>query len=350
MQPSIGPLVSALKHQRYQVRSEALQILAGFLKAHEREILLKSAEDPSADVRLAWAELMKDLRWPEAIPSLVKLLKDDRNFSSDYGMIDGPVWSEFYVARAAAHALKEFETLAPTALDELVEAAATANADPFVTCACLSAIAQKDHPRISSLLLSSLTAKGLKGARQYNPMAQAAAWALFDRAMAEKLNTEESELLTAATLHPRPSIAAPALLAIACTSPRNCQTVLAKLEVQDLRFRVELLRVGAAILRENILEGATEFDRSLAALASGSKLQDLGEQGKILESWGQSLKINRDVQGYTSWLVMKAIGLPVKETIENPRKFDLPKRIGIFTTRSLTPARETRGTSRDDEF
>jgi hypothetical protein len=77
-------------------------------------------------------------------------------------------------------------------------------------------------------------------------------------------------------------------------------------------------------------------------------LQELGEQSETLTVWSQSLKVERDVQGYTAWLVTKTFGLPVKEAIENPRKFDLPDRIGIFTTRSLTPFRERGGTSLDD--
>jgi hypothetical protein len=211
----------------------------------------------------------------------------------------------------------------------------------------LSAIAEKDDPRITGVLLTALAAKGLKRLRQYRPLAQAAAWAIFDRAMAGKLDGEDLDLSFVA-LDPRPSIAAPALLAIARASTRNSQIVLATLETQDLFYRVELLRAAAAILHETLLEGAKEHDRSLAALASGATLHELGEQGKTLVTWAESLKSDRDVQGYTSWLVTKTFQLPVKDTIENPRKFDLPERIGIFSTRSLTTFREAQGTSPDE--
>jgi hypothetical protein len=217
----------------------------------------------------------------------------------------------------------------------------------WLTVRFVSAIADKDDPRITGVLLNSLGAQGLKGSRQYRPLAQAAAWALFDRAVAEKLNGEDLDL-TFATLDPRPSIAAPALLATACASARNSQTVLAKLEAENLPYRVELLRAAAATLRETLLGAVRDHDRSLASLASGSTLEQLGEQGKALEAWSRSLETKRDVQGYTSWLVKGAFGLPVNEVIEYPRQFDLPKRIGILTTRSLTPARETGGTSPDD--
>ena len=171
--------------------------------------------------------------------------------------------------------------------------------------------------------------------------------ALFDRAWAGKLGAEHLNL-TLAALHLRPSIAAPALLATACASFRTREIVLARLKAENLIYRIELLCAAAASLRKTLLEGSTECDHSLVALASGATLQELGEQGKTLEVWSRSLKLERDVQGYTSWLVKNAFELPVNETIENPRKFDLPERIGIFTTRALTPFRETHGTSPDD--
>jgi hypothetical protein len=347
MQASVRQILSALKHPRYPVRCEALRVLAGLLKKGERSVLLESARDPAADVRLTWARLMETLCWPEAIPPLVELLKDQRNFSSDYGVVDGPVWSEFRVARAAARSLGAFGELPRGALDAVMAAAVAANADPFVPCACLSAIAKKDDPRITAVLLNSLAVQGLKGSREHRPLAQAGGWALFDRALAGKLDGEGIDL-TFATLDSNPAIAAPALLATSYASARNSQNVLAKLEAENLPYRVELLCAAAATLRETLLEGATERDRSLASLASGKTLQELGEPGEALKAWSQSLEVERDVQGYTSWLVKTALRLPVKEAIEDPRKFDLPERIGVFTMRSLSPARETGRTSPDD--
>lgn len=349
MQSSVSPLLSALKHPCYQVRCEALRFLAKLLNEGERSVLLESAKDPSADVRLTWAVLMETHRWPEALPGLVELLKDQRNFSSDYGMGDGPIWSEFRVARAAAHALEVFENLPRAAVDALLGGATEPNGDPFVPCACLTALAQKNDTRITGVLVNSLGAGGLKRAPQYKPLAQAAAWALFDRAVEGKLNGEDIDL-TFAAVKSHPSFGGPVLLAAACGNARSTETLLAKLEAENLRYRTELLRVAAATLRGTLLEGATERDRTLAALASGRPLQELTEERRALEMWSRSLGIGRDVQGYTSWLVKTAFGLPVKESIHDPRKFDLPKRIGILTMRSLTPARETGRRSPDDGY
>lgn len=347
MQPSVDQLLRAFKHRRYQVRSEALELLVRVLADEERSVLLTSADDPSADVRLTWANLMADLCWPEAVQSLLGLLKDARNFSSDYGMMEGPVWAEFRVARAAAHALEAYGELPPFAVDALLEAAESPNEDPFVACACLSAISKRHDMRISSVLLKALASKGLKGARQYRPLAQAAGWALFDRALMGKLDAEDVDLTTA-TLDVRPSIAAPALLAAACASARTFETVLRRLKSDNLVYRIELLCAASAALRKRLLEGATECDRDLAVLASGGTLHELRDHGKALEKWSRSLKNDRDVQGYTSWLVKRQFDLLVTESIENPRKFDLPERIGILSLRSLTPARERFGREPDD--
>lgn len=347
IQPSVDELLSAFKHSKFQVRCEALEVLVSVLTEEESSVLLTSADDPSADVRLTWAKLMADLHWPEAVESLVRLLKDERNFSSDYGMMEGPVWAEFRVARAAAHALAAYGQLPQFAVNALLEAAESPSDDPFVACACLSAISKRHDTRIVSVLLKALASKGLKGARQYRPLAQAAAWALFDRAQVSKLNAEDVDL-TAATSDVRPSIAAPALLATACASARTREAVLRKLRSDNFVYRIELLCAASAVLRNRLLEGATECDRDLAAFASGSTLHELRDHGKALENWSRSLKNDRDVQGYTSWLVKTQLGLLVTESIENPRKFDLPERIGVFSLRSLTPARERVGREPDD--
>ena len=79
-------LQPALTHKRYQVRRGALRALASNATTEERVSLSAAAADHSADVRLAFAELMEKHRWPEAVDALVKLLGDRRNFASQLGV------------------------------------------------------------------------------------------------------------------------------------------------------------------------------------------------------------------------------------------------------------------------
>ncbi len=89
----------ALKHPRYRARCAALtRLVETSQDTTERSELLSAADDRSADMRLAWAELMKKHRWPEAINSLIRLLGDQRNFSNDPGYVSGPSWPQYSVA------------------------------------------------------------------------------------------------------------------------------------------------------------------------------------------------------------------------------------------------------------
>lgn len=179
-------LREALGHDRYPVRRETLQALVQLGEPQDRDLILGAANDRSADVRLAWARLMEEGRWPEAIVGLANLLRDERDFSSDPGFFRGPSWSEFRVARTAARALGAYDKLPEGTVTALLDAALTESRDPFVACAAIAALANKDDNRISDAIDAALKSTGLKGASEYRPLAQAAAWAMFDRAVANK--------------------------------------------------------------------------------------------------------------------------------------------------------------------
>ena len=117
-------MTDALEHKRYKIRREALRHLVPNATdpAERRRLVTKASGDASADVRLAFANLMEEYKWPESITSLVTLLADDRNFASSIGMRNS--WPRFAVARAAATALGSFEDLPTAAIDELLTFAA----------------------------------------------------------------------------------------------------------------------------------------------------------------------------------------------------------------------------------
>ena len=186
--PRVKPLLKkALKHCRDSVRREALRVLVATEDLHRRRYLLATAADRSAEVRLAFAGLMQDHRWPEAIDALLKLLSDGRNFSVDYGLGGQPWWPEFKVARAAAHALGAYDSLSLTAVERLCEVAEERSPDPFVACAAISALADHDGERIPKVIFAALEGPGLEASPPHRPRAQAAAWAILHRVAVGKV-------------------------------------------------------------------------------------------------------------------------------------------------------------------
>ena len=327
----------ALTHPRYPVRRDAMRHLLPSLQDSERSSLLFLAKDKSADVRLTWAELMSDLQWFEAIPSLIDLLRDTRNFNSDPGFTSGSSWAIHSVARAAAKALGSYSDLPTIASEALLNTVGEENADPFVICASLSALADKDDPRISHALAESLEAPGLEDSPSHRPVAQAAAWALFDRAVAQK-KVSYGPQIEEAILGQSALIAGPKLMALALSSPSELVRIEEKLKPKNFHFRKELLDVAGAVFYGTVTKGAAYPTAELARLAADPAANE--KPDKSLERWSLSLSGQRDVQHFTAWLVHKACKLPITDDPANLRKYDLPERIGYMSMRSLTEYRE----------
>jgi hypothetical protein len=81
---TLALLRQAAAHGRYHVRRFALSTLVKRAEAQDRVSLAIAANDRSAEVRLTWAQLMADYRWPQALDSLVRLLRDKRDFNRDF--------------------------------------------------------------------------------------------------------------------------------------------------------------------------------------------------------------------------------------------------------------------------
>jgi hypothetical protein len=338
---SIGTLYQALAHPRYQVRRSALELLVKTVSLEARKSLVaKAAGDLSADVRLAWAELMKAERWPEAVDSLLLMLEDSRDFSSDRGFGNGPHWSTFRVARAAADALQSFTELNPEQLQRLIASAEdSARRDPFVSCASLLALSNKAGQQSESVLIDALEGAGLDGTQRYRVRAQAGAWSLFDRAVAG-VSIQCIDQITRAARDEQPHIAAPLLLAAGLVRGECRDRLAAELGARRLSARLELLAVGAASVGV-LLAGASPRLAVLSKLAAGTALADLQQdEMNLLVSWSSSLDASNDVEGTTAWVLANFFQLPVRDEAFNARAYDLPERIEVLNLRSFSPARE----------
>lgn len=330
-------ITGALDHKRYKVRREALQRLVPDTTdpAERAQLVTKASGDASADVRLAFADLMAEHRWPESIAALVTLVTDDRNFAISMGM--GNSWPRFAVARAAAAALGKFEALPTAAIDELLAFAAGRSADPFVAAAALLALAKKDDARITPALLTSLDAPGLRDSPIHRPAAQAGAWALFDRANNGKVNDLGSAMAFAVS--DGPNVAGPLLMAAGMLTGSGRTTLLALLERNGHQDRAALVRLAAVASRRADGLALDERGQLLCRLAEdGPALSD--DERSLLEGWSLGLDLDDGFEPYAAWIANKAFDLPLAGDVVDVRAFDLPDTIPVMTMRSMSPYRE----------
>ncbi|TKB24550.1 hypothetical protein FCL47_17060 [Desulfopila sp. IMCC35006] len=336
-------LQQALKHKRYPVRRRAFQELAASATTDERNSLITVANDHSADVRLAFAELMIKELWPEAVDNLLKLLSDRRNYAS-HGYLGGVAqWSKFSVARAAARALGAYESLPAPAINVLLQAAQADNPDPFVTYAALTAIAKQDDTRIVPIMLSALSSPGLDQSPSHRPRSQAAAWAIFDRAISGHSDMLTPDATSVAERDEAP-IAGPLLIAFGIHPSDARETLLSRLKASHQLDREALVRTAAIVV--NNVEGMTLDDREqiLLRLISGETVDSLSPGHRTLvESWSEALDVRSGFGRFIAWIVEKFFNLPLDGEIGDIRAYILPERIGVMNLRSLSPFREEDG-------
>jgi hypothetical protein len=334
-------LMKALKHKRYKVRRKALRHLVPIATAEDRPELVATSRDHSADIRVAFANLMEEYQWPEAIDALISLLSDTRDFASH--LAPAPSWSRYGVARAAAWALGAYENLPNHAIDALLEAAGVESADPFVASAALRALARQDDDRIVPTLLAALESRGLNGAGSYRPRAQAAAWALLDRVTDEKLSALGT---TAARVAERddPAVAGPLLVAFGVLGGGERDVLLERLRDKDSKQRRALVRTTAIYVDKAYGLSLDKRERSLQRLARGEALDVLnaGERA-MLEAWSLGLDVENGFERFSAWVANAAFKLPLSGELGQIRAYDLPRRIGLMTMRSMSAYREEDG-------
>ena len=339
----------ALGHRRYRVRRAALKALLEAGDPTDRDRVLAVSKDRSADVRLAWARLMQQYKWPEAVCELVRLMGDQRDFSSDPGYSDGASWSEYRVARAAAHALGAYDDLPESAVTALIETAEEESQDPFVACAAISAIANKDDGRICDAINVALDSSGINRAPEYRPLAQAAAWSLFDRTVADRPVRFSPSVIRMA-VEGDPVIAGPLLMAAGVIGGDTKGVLVDRLGGPELSSRTELLEVSELIADPNRGVTSEGCKAILAKLAGRAAWEELSEEEQAeLQAWASGLNPSHDVDRFTVWALKSALSIPLVQEVDEPRAYKLPQRIGVLTMRSLSPAREE-GPIEDDGF
>lgn len=277
---------------------------------------------------------------------MVKLLRDRRNFATHAGV--GTPWSKFGVARAAARALGAYEALPAHAINALLQTAQRDSADPFVACAALSALAKQDDPRIVPAMLSALASPGLDRSPSHRPRAQAAAWALFDRAVSGRSDMLIPEVARVAEQDDGP-VAGPVLLAFGVLAGAVRDALLTRLRASRQHDRGTLVRTTA--IAADAVAGMSLNDRELVLLrlARGEALASLSpEHRAAAEAWSRAVVVRSRFGRFIGWIAEIAFELPLNGEVGDIRAYILPERIGVMTMRSLTPHREEDGGRVDD--
>ncbi|MET4177567.1 hypothetical protein ABIB99_008692 [Bradyrhizobium sp. LA6.1] len=335
----------AMKHRRYPVRRRALELLATDATMEERLALVAAADDHSADVRLAFAELMEAHCWPEAIEPLVELVRDTRNFSSS---LNRSSWSKFSVARAAARALGSYKTLPASAVDALLQVALEDGDDPFVACATLSALATKDDPRIAPMMVTALSSTGLDASPAHRPRAQAAAWAHFDRSLSGRSDALVDAAAKVAETD-GPTVAGPLLMAFGVCPEQARQDLLKRLVALREHDRQAVLRTAAIAADTPAGLSLDDREQILLRVTRGEPIEALSDidRGSV-EAWSRALDVGSEFGRFLAWIATVAFKLPVDGELDDPRALDLPETIGVMTMRSFSPFREDNGGRPDD--
>ncbi|MCY4487342.1 MAG: hypothetical protein OXF11_09535 [Deltaproteobacteria bacterium] len=335
----------AVGHGRYVVRVAALKEVMSLDVTQDRSLVVAAARDRSADVRLEVAQAMRERTWPEAVDALVDLLLDERDFAIDYGT---GAWSRFSVARAAAHALGEYDELPQHAVEGLVATVRRRSKDPFVACAAVSALAGRDGWGAPEAVSWSLETAGMADAPRHRPLAQAAAWAAFDGVVAGKA-MDFGPVQMATAREDAAAIAGPLLMAIGMQGGAARTSLLADLGDVTEDGRAALVRVAAVVAQKTdglVLEA---HEKTLVELRKVETSAQLGEaEREEAESWSLGLDAEDEFERFMRWLICGVSDLPMAGEVADVRAVDVPKRIPVMTMRSLTPYRERIPPGSDD--
>ena len=332
-------LLEALENRRFQVRRAALESLFHLENKQIRSQLIAMAYDRSADIRLAWSQLIQQHKWPEAIPELVRLLSDQRDFSSNHAFLKGSSWSEFRVARAAAQTLGSYEDLPESAITALIETVRNDSRDPFVTCAAISALALRDDERITCVIKTELINAHMKGLAESKVIAHAAVWSLFDRAIGNRDVQFNSKMISLA-VEGDPVIAGPLLIISGLLGGETRRTLANELCNSGQESRENLLKLSE-VVAESERSLKSGWIMTISKLASGTDWDRLGKNEQIaFQSWVSNLNVENDVDNFTLWVINSLLDLPFLKDVDDPRLLKALPQVEVLTMRSFSAARE----------
>nr|WP_279654992.1 HEAT repeat domain-containing protein [Pseudomonas petroselini] len=221
-------IAKALAHPHYRVRRAAIGALAPKADRDEKVALYDLVTDRSAPVRAALAVVIGQHRWTDGLDALLTLLDDRRNYARHFlhQHRDEP---EYHVARAAANAFGQLDSLPVAVLDRISEFLIREDEkaiDTLLHAALLDLMITPEYPRAWRVIEHCLCDNHVVGSREENlyPVRYAAAWIAVRRFSHHptELNLVPWSVINRAADHIDPQLAAPLLLALGAKLARCC--------------------------------------------------------------------------------------------------------------------------------
>jgi hypothetical protein len=317
-------LHAALRHPHYRVRRAALRALAADADAAERSQLFSMADDKSAPVREALADVIGEQGWTDGLPILLRLLDDQRNYARhpEHQRRDEP---EYHVARSAAAALGKFDPLPVEVVDAVIAWVAKDAGevvDVQLHAALLDLLTYPDHAAVWTAITSGLSDDHVVGDTEENlyPVRYAAAWAVVHRLSRYPF---EDQLIPWATLqaaadHIDPQLAAPALLALgahlAIAGDAATLDALRAAHGSEVRVALALSMFGDgdAALSLAKTHGLLPSDHPFLDMSDDVSTEAATQRWQLSKralAWLESLQGGADVEATLLWVMSGRTGL-----------------------------------------
>ena len=334
-------LETALDHSNCHVRSKALSTLIDKFELKNKHTMVNAPKDRSALVRLTWTMCMKKKTWPSAVNILVELLNDNRNFNSSVGLseLDQTYnFPSYFVARSAAIALGNFEELPKSAISALIGVAKSNTLDILLKCASIGSLATKKDDRIIDLLERLLTENDTVRSLFFNPIAQTAAWAFFDRSIASQsenlIDIRFSKLMLKIALGGPSHIAGPIILAFGAAKGQMRNSLEERLKSTGQTERSELLGLMTILANYHDKFKFSNSDQQTKFQSENFSILDERERKQIEKSLIE-LNTQNDVRNISIWLLNKYFGLVNSVKVKNPKNFVMPRTIPVTNLGSI---------------
>jgi hypothetical protein len=297
----------AFEDSFYQCRRFAMYTVANSASSEDRTDIIAMAEDRSAPVREACAQIIGEGAWMEGLMVLCDLLSDRRDRSQSAVLRDG--MPDYHVARKAARSLQKFTTPLPRPIFDRIlnflNAGSNASDDIVVHVILVSVFAahpdESVPPLIKRLFRSGRRAGGPSGTF---PLRYAAAWAWLNHLSSypgHGASIPSDDLVSYAT-HSDSRLAAPALLSLGMSS--NTKAADIEKVVHDsgtTADRALLLDAGARMGGKEISDNL--FKNKLRPGEPGRQLLnwcwDTSTPQKI---WKQRLKASKEVREWLDYI------------------------------------------------